>query len=106
MVNGRGDTHNIADRSDSGDMELASVGTGVDHRNGQGQIPLPVFGNLDRKTAEICFMVLAKLLDPFSLVHCALGVRMSRQLDCSASWQAELAIEAGGVSLSLLPDQL
>jgi hypothetical protein len=31
---------------------------------------------------------------------------MSRQLDCSASWQAELAIEAGGVSLSLLPDQL
>ena len=105
MVNGRGDPDNIADRPHRCDMESSSVGTGIDHRYGQGQIPLTMFRNVDCMTAEIFGVVLAKLLNPLALVHSALRVWVSRQFDRSAAGQAELQIKAGGVSLSVVEDQ-
>ena len=50
-------------------------------------------------------MVLAKLLDPFALIHVPLLVRMNRQFDHPVFQQAKLEIEAGGVFFSVIPDQ-
>lgn len=84
MVDGRGDPNNISDRPHCSDVETTSVSAGVDHSNRQGQVPLTMFRNIGCKPAEISGVVLAKLLNPFTLIHRALWVGVNRQFDCPA----------------------
>ena len=105
MVDGRGDPDNIADRSHRGDVESSSVGTGIDYRDGQGQIPLMMSPHIVGKATEIFGVVFAKLLNPFELVHSALGLQVGRHLDPSAAGHAELLIKAGSLDRAVLQHQ-
>ena len=61
--------------------------------------------HFDGKVAEIFGVVFAQLLNPFALVHSALRVRVSRQVDCSAAGHAELQIKAHSIARSVFQDQ-
>ena len=47
-----------------------------------------MFANVECKSAEIFGMVLAKLLNPFALVHIESKVRVSLQFHCLSAWTA------------------
>jgi hypothetical protein len=104
MIDGGGHPHNIADRSDGGDVELTPIGARINNGHRQGQIPALMSRDTGCKIPQLRFVVFTKLLDPLSLVHIDSLMGMSRQLDRSAFRTAELEIEAGCILLSALLD--